>query len=222
MESRSARTRGISRRDGGGALFPKVKPGWLTRKALQAWRALNSRCRRSATGVLARTSSDVKIETPSLSPDAASDELPEAVHNLLPRRDSALLVQHNSGTAYSRIDDELKARASCLRTPPPAPRSRGSRQGEALRARAQGYDKFAALSAAAFAAGRSFTLPRVDVGADSRATAGSWSVDHAAHPRRNRANNASVVHRRYASADAEAPSFSAGRSSLHRQAPQLR
>src|SRR5947209_12876635 len=96
----------------------KNEPAWLTGERLEAWRTFEKMPMPTLRDEAWRYTdiSDVRIEdflpyTPS--PDVTSEgDLPEAVQKLINEgeENSALLVQHNSETAYSRIDEELARR----------------------------------------------------------------------------------------------------------------
>src|SRR5215216_7171907 len=93
----------------------KGEPAWLKEKELEAWRAFEKMPMPTLRDEAWRYTdiSDVRIEdfAPyAPSPNASSEEdLPEAVQTLIKEgeQNSALIVQHNSETAYSRIDEEL-------------------------------------------------------------------------------------------------------------------
>src|SRR5918994_2082204 len=96
----------------------KDEPGWLAEKRLGAWRAFEALPMPTLRDEAWRYTdiSDVRIEDflpYAPSPDAETEgDLPEAVQKLLEEgeENSALLVQHNSETAYSRVDDEVSAK----------------------------------------------------------------------------------------------------------------
>src|SRR5919199_1647610 len=93
----------------------KGEPGWLLEKRLEAWRTFEEMPMPSLRDEAWRYTdiSDVRIEdfapyAPSA--DVSSEEdLPDAVRALIREgeENSALLVQHNSETAYSRVDEDL-------------------------------------------------------------------------------------------------------------------
>src|SRR5436305_11441678 len=91
----------------------KNEPAWLTEKRLEAWRSFEALPMPTLRDEAWRYTdiSDVRIEDflpYAPSPDAASeDELPDAVRKLIREgeENSALLVQHNSETAFSRVDE---------------------------------------------------------------------------------------------------------------------
>jgi Fe-S cluster assembly protein SufD len=109
----------------------KREPGWLKEKRLHAWRTFERMPMPTLREEAWRYTdiSDVSIEdfaqyTPS--PDVTSEEdLPEAVQTLIREgeENSALLVQHNSETAFSRVDEELARREWSLRTCTPHSKS---------------------------------------------------------------------------------------------------
>ena len=93
----------------------KDEPDWLTEQRLEAWRSFESLPMPTLRDEAWRYTdiSDVRIEDflpYAPSPDAASEaDLPDAVQRLIREgeENSALLVQHNSETAYRRVDEEL-------------------------------------------------------------------------------------------------------------------
>src|SRR3712207_934787 len=93
----------------------KDEPGWLAQKRLHAWRIFEELPMPTLRDEAWRYTdiSDVRIEDflpYAPSPDASSEgDLPEAVQRLINEgeENSALLVQHNSESAYSRVDEEL-------------------------------------------------------------------------------------------------------------------
>src|SRR3712207_1250324 len=93
----------------------KNESGWLTEKRLEAWRLFEEIPMPTLRDEAWRYTdiSDVRIEdfVPyAPSPDVASEgDLPKAVQTLIKEgeENSALLVQHNSETTYSRVDEEL-------------------------------------------------------------------------------------------------------------------
>src|ERR687894_3126601 len=93
----------------------KDEPSWLTERRLSAWRTSEKIPMPTLRDEAWRYTdiSDVRIEDfipYAPSPDASSEkELPETVQTLIKEgeENSALLVQHNSETAYSRVDEEL-------------------------------------------------------------------------------------------------------------------
>src|SRR5919205_2987420 len=151
----------------------KDEPEWLTEKRLDAWRSFERLPMPTIRDEAWRYTdiSDVRIEDfipYAPSPDVSREtDLPDAVQRLIHEgeENSALLVQHNSETAYSRVDDEL-ARKGVLFTD--LHTALGEHE-DIVREKLFGlvpsdYDKFAALSAAAFAGGSFLYVPRgVDV-----------------------------------------------------------
>src|ERR671917_2955514 len=151
----------------------KDEPGWLTEKRLEAWRSFESLPMPTLRDEAWRYTdiSDVRIEDflpYSPSPDAKSEEdLPAAVRRLIREgeENSALLVQHNSETTYSRIDEELARKGVVFTDLHTALVEHEDIVRDRLFGLVPGdYDKFAALSAAAFAGGSFLYVPRgVDV-----------------------------------------------------------
>src|SRR5215218_2734987 len=151
----------------------KDEPSWLTEKRLEAWRTFEKQPMPSVGDEAWRYAdiSDVRIEdfvpyTPS--PDVTREgDLPEAVQQLIKEgeENSALLVQHNSETAYSRIDDELARKGVVFTDLHSALEEHEDLVKEHLLGLVpEDYDKFAALSAAAFSGGSFLYVPRgVDV-----------------------------------------------------------
>ena len=90
----------------------KGEPNWLTEKRLEAWRGFESLPMPTLRDEAWRYTdiSDVRIEDflpYASSPDVKSEEdLPDAVRRLIREgeENSALLVQHNSESTYSRMD----------------------------------------------------------------------------------------------------------------------
>ena len=229
------RTRGISEETVKALSSLKNEPGWLVEKRLEAWRAFEKLPMPTLRDEAWRYTdiSDVKIEgflPYAPSPDASSeDELPEAVRKLITEgeENSALLVQHNSETAYSRIDDELKSKGVVFTDLHTALQEHEEIVKEKLFGLVpEGYDKFAALSAAAFAGGSFLYVPRgVDVEVPIQSY--RWlDVVGSIMPRTLVVveDNASVTYiDEYASADAEDPAFSNGAVELYvGQGAQLR
>lgn len=165
----------------------KSEPAWLTERRLGAWRKFEELPMPSLRDEAWRYTdlSDVRIEDflpYAPSPDVASEgELPEAVQTLIREgeENSALLVQHNSETAYSRVDEELAAKGVVFTDLHTAIVEHEDLVRERLFGLVpEGYDKFAALNAAAFSGGSFLYVPR---GSRSRcryrATAGwTWPV----------------------------------------------
>src|SRR5918911_418681 len=151
----------------------KNEPAWLTEKRISAWRTFEKTPMPTLRDEAWRYTdiSDVRIEDflpYAPSPDAASEaDLPAAVQRLIHEgeENSALLVQHNSETAYSRVDDELARKGVVFTDLHTALAEHEDLVKEKLFGLVPGdYDKFAALSAAAFAGGSFLYVPRgVDV-----------------------------------------------------------
>src|SRR5215204_5387060 len=151
----------------------KGEPRWLTEKRLSAWRTFEETPMPSLRNEAWRYTdiSDVRIEdfVPyAPSPDASSEQdLPDAVQALIREgeENSALLVQHNSETAYSRVDEKLLQKGVVFTDLHTALREHEGLIKERLFGLVpMDYDKFAALSAAAFSGGSFLYVPRgVDV-----------------------------------------------------------
>src|SRR5918998_4394352 len=151
----------------------KGEPSWLTERRLSAWRTFEKTPMPTLRDEAWRYTdiSDVRIEDflpYAPSPDAESEgDLPEAVQRLIKEgeENSALLVQHNSETAYSRVDDEVSAKGVVFTDLHTALREHEDIVKEKLFGLVpEDYDKFAALCAAAFAGGSFLYVPRgVDV-----------------------------------------------------------
>ncbi len=151
----------------------KGEPAWLAEKRLEAWRAFEKLPMPSLRDEAWRYTdiSDVRIEDflpYAPSPDVSSEvDLPEAVQRLIEEgeENSALLVQHNSETAYSRIDEELSRKGVVFTDLHTALEEHEEIVREHLfKLVPEDYDKFAALSAAAFSGGSFLYVPRgVDV-----------------------------------------------------------
>jgi Fe-S cluster assembly protein SufD len=147
----------------------KSEPAWLSERRLVAWQKFEELPMPSLRDEAWRYTdlSDVRIEDflpYAPSPDAASEgELPEAVQTLIQEgeENSALLVQHNSETAFSRIDDELVAKGVIFTDLHTALAEHEELVKERLFGLVpEGYDKFAALSAATFSGGSFLYVPR--------------------------------------------------------------
>src|SRR5918997_6430384 len=151
----------------------KGEPAWLKEKRLEAWRAFENMPMPTLRDEAWRYTdiSDVRIEdfAPyAPSPDVTSEgDLPEAVQTLIREgeENSALLVQHNSEMAYSRIDEELARKGVVFTDLHTALEEHEDLVREHLfRLVPEKYDKFAALSAAAFSGGSFLYVPRgVDI-----------------------------------------------------------
>lgn len=200
----------------------KSEPGWLTEKRLEAWRVFEDLPMPTLRDEAWRYTdiSDVRVEDflpYAPSPDVTSeDDLPKAVQQLIREgeENSALLVQHNSETAYSRVDEELSRKGVVFTDLHSALNEHEEIVREHLfRLVPEGYDKFAALSAAAFSGGSFLYVPRgveVEVPIQSY----RWlDVVGSIMPRTLVVveEGASVTYiDEYASADAEDPAFSNG------------
>jgi Fe-S cluster assembly protein SufD len=205
----------------------KGEPGWLKEKRLHAWRTFERMPMPTLRDEAWRYTdiSDVSIEgcapyTPS--PDVTSEEdLPEAVQTLIREgeENSALLVQHNSETAFSRVDEELARRGVIFTDLHTALEEHEDLVREYLFGLVpEDYDKFAALSAAAFSGGSFLYVPRgVDVEVPIQSY--RWlDVVGSIMPRTLVVveEGASVTYiDEYASADDEDPAFSNGAVELY-------
>jgi len=205
----------------------KGEPEWLREKRLQAWRAFERIPMPTLRDEAWRYTdiSDVVIEDfipYAPSPEVSSEgDLPEAVQRLIAEgeENSALMVQHNSETAYSRMDEELERKGVVFTDLHTALRE----HEDLIRDRLFGlvpedYDKFAALSAAAFSGGSFLYVPRgVDVEVPIQSY--RWlDVIGSIMPRTLVVvgENASVTYiDEYASADGEDPAFSNGAVELY-------
>src|SRR5918998_1574227 len=151
----------------------KNEPAWLTEKRLEAWRTFEKTPMPTLRDEAWRYTdiSDVRIEdfVPyAPSPDVTREgDLPDAVQRLIKEgeENSALLVQHNSETAYSRIDEELARKGVVFTDLHTALKEHEDIVREKLFGLVpEDYDKFAALCAAGFAGGSFLYVPRgVDV-----------------------------------------------------------
>jgi Fe-S cluster assembly protein SufD len=205
----------------------KGEPNWLTEKRLEAWRGFESLPMPTLRDEAWRYTdiSDVRIEDflpYASSPDVKSEEdLPDAVRRLIREgeENSALLVQHNSETTFSRVDEELARKGVVFTDLHTALADREELVKEKLFGLVPGdYDKFAALSAAAFAGGSFLYVPRgveVEVPIQSY----RWlDVVGSIMPRTLVIveEGASVAYiDEYASADREDPAFSNGAVELY-------
>src|ERR671921_889996 len=220
-------SKGISRETVEALSSFKDEPDWLTEKRLGAWRSFESLPMPTLRDEAWRYTdiSDVRIEDflpYAPSPDAASEaDLPDAVQRLIHEgeENSALLVQHNSETAYSKVDEELARRDVVFTDLHTALTEHEELVKEKLFGLVPGdYDKFAALSAAAFAGGSFLYVPRgveVEVPIQSY----RWlDVVGSIMPRTLVVveEGASVTYiDEYASADGEEPAFSNGAVELY-------
>src|SRR5215204_1571550 len=151
----------------------KDEPDWLTEKRLDAWRSFESLPMPTLRDEAWRYTdiSDVSVDDflpYAPSPDVSREaDLPYAVQRLIHEgeENSALLVQHNSETAYSRVDDELSRKGVVFSDLHTALREHEDIVREKLFGLVpEDYDKFSALSAALFAGGSFLYVPRgVDV-----------------------------------------------------------
>src|SRR5215211_5931084 len=151
----------------------KDEPDWLTEKRLDAWRSFEALPMPTLRDEAWRYTdiSDVRIEDflpYAPSPDVSREaDLPDAVQKLIHEgeENSALLVQHNSETAYSRVDEELSRKGVVFTDLHTALEEHEDVIKEKLFGLVpMDYDKFAALSAALFAGGSFLYVPRrVDV-----------------------------------------------------------
>ena len=205
----------------------KNEPAWLTEKRLEAWRAFEQMPMPTLRDEAWRYTdiSDVTIEdfAPyAPSPDVADEgDLPEAVQKLIKEgeENSALVVHHNSEMTYSRVDEELEAKGVVFADLHTALAEHEELVKEKLFGLVPaGYDKFAALSAAAFSGGSFLYVPRgVDV--EMPVQSYHWlDVVGSIMPRTLVVveEGASVTYiDEYASADGEEPAFSNGAVELY-------
>jgi Fe-S cluster assembly protein SufD len=205
----------------------KGEPAWLKEKRFEAWRAFEKTPMPTLRDEAWRYTdiSDVRIEdfVPyAPSPDASSEQdLPDAVQALIREgeENSALLVQHNSESAYTRVDDELLQKGVVFTDLHTALIEREDLIKEKLFGLVPvDYDKFAALSAAVFSGGSFLYVPRgvqVEVPIQSY----RWlDVVGSIMPRTLVVveEGASVTYiDEYASADGEEPAFSNGAVELY-------
>src|SRR5829696_3141232 len=205
----------------------KSEPGWLTERRLEAWRSFDSLPMPTLRDEAWRYTdiSDVRIEDflpYAPSPDVSREaDLPDAVQKLIEEgeENSALLVQHNSETAFSRVDEEL-ARKGVVFTDLHTALEQNE---DVIKEKLFGlvpmdYDKFAALNAAAFSGGSFLYVPRgveVEVPIQSY----HWlDVAGSIMPRTLVVveEGASVTYiDEYASANSEEPAFSNGAVELY-------
>jgi len=205
----------------------KGEPGWLTEKRLHGWRAFQELPMPSLRDEAWRYTdiSDVRIEDflpYAGSPNAASEgDLPAPVRKLIEEgeENSALLVQHNSETAFSRVDEELSRKGVIFTDLHTALAEHEDLIKEKLFGLVpEDYDKFAALSAAVFAGGSFLYVPQgVDVEVPIQSY--RWlDVVGAIMPRTLvvvEAGSSVTYIDEYASADAEDPAFSNGAVELY-------
>src|SRR5215212_11698577 len=147
----------------------KDEPPWLTERRLEAWRTFEKTPMPTLRDEAWRYTdiSDVRIEdfVPyAPSPDVSREgDLPDAVQQLIKEgeENSALLVQHNSETTFVRVDEELKQKGVVFSDVHTALREHEDLVKEHLfELVPEGYDMFAALSAAAFSGGSFLYVPR--------------------------------------------------------------
>src|SRR5215210_1370693 len=205
----------------------KNEPVWLTEKRLEAWRTFEQMPMPTLRDEAWRYTdiSDVKIEdfAPyAPSPDVVDErDLPEAVQKLIKEGEetSALVIHHNSEMTYSRVDEELEAKGVVFTDLHTALTEHEELVKEKLFGLVPaGYDKFAALSAAAFSGGSFLYVPRgVDV--EMPVQSYHWlDVLGSIMPRTLVVveEGASVTYiDEYASADGEEPTFSNGAVELY-------
>jgi Fe-S cluster assembly protein SufD len=147
----------------------KDEPAWVSEKRLQAFEKFSEipmpTLREEEwkyTDISDFSFDDYVPYTPS--PSVSSEgELPETVQKLINEgeKNSALIVQHNSETTFSRVDDELASKGVILTDLHTALREHEDIVKDKLFGLVpEGYDKFAALSAAAFSGGSFLYVPR--------------------------------------------------------------
>src|SRR5918997_1760068 len=205
----------------------KGEPNWLTEERLEAWRGFESLPMPTLRDEAWRYTdiSDVRIEDflpYTSSPDVKSEEdLPDAVRRLIREgeENSALLVQHNSETTFSRVDEELARKGVVFTDLHTALADHEELVKEKLFGLVPvDYDKFAALSAAAFAGGSFLYVPR-GVAVEVPIQSYRWlDVVGSIMPRTLVIveEGASVAYiDEYASADGEDPAFSNGAVELY-------
>src|ERR687886_1882700 len=205
----------------------KEEPGWLTEKRLSAWRTFEKTPMPTPRDEAWRYTdiSDVRIEDflpYAPSPDVTREgDLPDAVQRLIKEgeENSALLVQHNSETTFVRIDEELERKGVVFTDLHSALKEHEDLVRERLFGLVpEDYDKFAALSAAAFSGGSFLYVPRgVDVELPIQSY--RWlDVVGSIMPRTLVVieEGASITYiDEYASADGEEPAFSNGAVELY-------
>jgi Fe-S cluster assembly protein SufD len=205
----------------------KNEPDWLKENRLHAWRTFENTPMPTLRDEAWRYTdiSDVSIQDFALytpSPDVTSEgDLPEAVQTLIREgeENSALIVQHNSEMAYSRIDEELTRKGVVFTDLHTALEEHEDLVRDHLFGLVpEDYDKFAALSAAAFSGGSFLYVPRgVDVEVPIQSY--RWlDVVGSIMPRTLVVveESASVTYiDEYASVDGEDPAFSNGAVELY-------
>src|SRR5918999_4655334 len=163
------KTRGISVKTLKALSAFKDEPAWLTERRLSAWRTFQETPMPTLRDEAWRYTdiSDVRIEDflpYAPSPDVSTEgDLPDAVQRLIKEgeENSALLVQHNSETTFVRVDEELSRRGVVFTDLHSALEEHEDLVKERLFGLVpEGYDKFAALSAAAFSGGSFLYVPR--------------------------------------------------------------
>src|ERR687895_1573662 len=167
------KTRGISVKTLKALSAFKDEPAWLTERRLSAWRTFQETPMPTLRDEAWRYTdiSDVRIEDflpYAPSPDVSTEgDLPDAVQRLIKEgeENSALLVQHNSETTFVRVDEELSRKGVVFTDLHTALREHEDLVKERLFGLVpEDYDKFAALSAAAFSGGSFLYVPRgVDI-----------------------------------------------------------
>src|SRR5918997_4988768 len=167
------RSRGISVETVKALSAFKNEPGWLTENRLRAWRTFEATPMPTLRDEAWRYTdiSDVRIEDflpYAPSPDVSREgDLPDAVQRLIKEgeENSALLVQHNSETTFVRMDEELEKKGVVFTDLHTALKENEDLVKERLFGLIpEDYDKFAALSAAAFSGGSFLYVPRgVDI-----------------------------------------------------------
>ncbi len=205
----------------------KGEPEWLKEKRFDAWRTFEELPMPTLRDEAWRYTdiSDVTLEDflpYAPSPDVASEgDLPEAVQRLIDEgeKNSALLVQHNSETTYSRMDEELSRKGVVFTDLHTALQEHEEIVREKLFGLVpEGYDKFAALNAAAFSGGSLLYVPR-GVAVEVPIQSYRWlDIVGSIMPRTLVVveEGASVTYiDEYASADGEDPAFSNGAVELY-------
>ncbi|MBD0357776.1 MAG: Fe-S cluster assembly protein SufD [Rubrobacter sp.] len=205
----------------------KGEPAWLKEKRLEAWHAFEKTPMPTLRDEAWRYTdiSDVRIEdfAPyAPSPDVSSEQdLPDGVRALIKEgeENSALLVQHNSESTYTRVDEELLQKGVVFTDLHTAL----IEHEDLIKERLFGlvpvdYDKFAALSAAVFSGGSFLYVPR-EVEVEVPIQSYRWlDVIGSIMPRTLVIveENASVTYiDEYASAEGEEPAFSNGAVELY-------
>ena len=205
----------------------KGESAWLKEKRLEAWRAFEKTPMPTLRDEAWRYTdiSDVRIEdfAPyAASPDVSSEQdLPDGVRALIREgeENSALLVQHNSESTYTRVDEELLQKGVVFTDLHTAL----IEHEDLIKERLFGlvpvdYDKFAALSAAVFSGGSFLYVPR-EVEVEVPIQSYRWlDVIGSIMPRTLVIveENASVTYiDEYASAEGEEPAFSNGAVELY-------